>query len=80
MQRLRAAQHRRHRLNRRPNHIHIRLLRRQARPRRLGMKPQHARSLILRPEPFLHQPRVDPPRSPELGNLPQKIHVGVKKK
>ena len=76
---LRAAEHGRERLQRRANHVHIRLLRRQGRPGSLGMEAQRERAGVARAEAVPHEIRIKPAGGPEFGDLFQEIVVAVEK-
>ena len=75
VQRLRAAQHRRQRLDRRANHVVVRILAGQAHAGSLTVRTQHQRAGIARGEPLLHQLRPQQPRGPQFGRLHEEVHA-----
>ena len=77
VQRLRAAQHRGQRLQRRAHDVVVGLLRGQAHARGLGVEAQHPGARVLGAEALLHGARPDPARRPELGDLLEEVGVGV---
>ena len=77
VERLRAAKHRCHRLERRPHHVVVRLLRGQRHASRLCMEAQLPRARRSRLEPIAHHPRPDPARGAKLGDLLEEVAVRV---
>jgi len=77
VERLRPAEHRRERLERRPHDVHLRLLRRERHPRRLRVEPHQPRARVLRPVALPHLARPDPPRRPVLRDLLEEVQVRV---
>ena len=77
VQRLAAAQHRRHRLQRHPHHIVVGLLRRQRLAGSLGVKAQPVRAGVGRPEPAAHFLRPDAAGRPELGDFLEEVVVHI---
>ncbi len=74
VQALRAAEHRRHRLDRRAHDVVVRVLRREAPARGLAVRAQHQALRVLRPE-LLHDPPPQQPRSAHLGDLEVEVHA-----
>src|SRR2546423_533473 len=72
VQRLRAAQHRRQRLDRHAHHVVLGLLRREGGAARLRMDAQPARG-VVRLKALLHEPRPQPPGGPELGDFFEQV-------
>ena len=68
---------RRERLQRRPHHVVVGLLRRQAHARRLRVEAQHPRARVLGLEALAHRARPDPPRRAVLGDLLEEVAVRV---
>ncbi len=79
VQRLRSAQHRRHRLQRHPDDVVLRLLRGQRNARRLGVKPHPRGSRVRRAEPLRHQPVPDFSSRAVLRDLFKKVVVRIEK-
>ena len=77
MQRLRAAQHGGHRLNRGADDVVLRLLRGQRGSGGLGVEAQHPRARILRLEVLAHDARPHAARGAELRDFFQKIAVRI---
>ena len=77
MQRLRAAQHRRQRLQRGADDVVVGLLGRQRHAGRLRVRPQHHAERLLGAEAVLHHPRIDAAGGAELGDLLEEIVVHV---
>ncbi len=78
MQRLRASQRRRQRLDGGADDVVLRLLGGERAARRLGVEP-HLGRLGARPDPLPHQPGPEPPRRPELGHLLEEVVVRIPK-
>ena len=77
MQRLRPAEHRRERLDRRPGHVHERLLPRQRDTRRLRVEPHQQRALVAGAVRVAQLACPDPACRPVLGDLLEEVDVGV---
>ena len=77
MQRLRPAEHCRHRLYGHPDDVVVGLLRSQRAACRLGVEAQLLRARVGGAEPVAHDVRPQTPRRPELGDLFEKIVVTV---
>ena len=77
MQRLRAAEHRRQRLQRDAHDVVVRLLRRERAAGRLRMEAKLLRPRIGRMKTVFHDPRPQPPGRAELRDFLEKIVVGV---
>ena len=77
VQRLRAAQHRRQRLQRRAHHVVQRLLRHQRDARRLRVRAQHPGARVLGAEAVAHDARPHPARRAELRDLLEEVVVDV---
>ena len=80
VQRLRAAQHGRQRLQRRAHDVVVGLLRGERTSRRLRVEPQRPRARILRAEALAHHALPDAPRGAVLGDLLEEIVVRVEEK
>ena len=79
VQRLRAAQYGRHRLQRRADHVDVGLLRGQGGAGGLGVETQHPGPLIFRAEPVPHQFCIQPARGSEFGDLLEEVVMRVEK-
>ena len=77
VQRLRPAEHRRERLDRGADQVHLRLLRGQRDAGRLRVEPHQPRARILRAVLLPHLPRPDPPRRAVLRDLLEEVEVRV---
>ncbi len=77
MQRLRAAQDGRERLQRRAHDVVERLLRDERHAGRLGVGAQHLRARVLRPEAIAHDVRPHAARRAQLGDLLEEVAVHV---
>ena len=77
MQRLRAAEHRRQRLKRDAHDVVVGLLSGERAAGRLRVEAQLLRAGIGGAEPLAHDARPQPARGAELGDLLEKIVVGV---
>ena len=77
VQRLRPAQHRGKRLDRRPDQVHLRLLRRQRDAGGLRVEAHQPRARVLRPVLLAHLPRPDPPRRPVLRDLLEEVEMRI---
>src|SRR5690606_14244649 len=77
VERLRATEHSRQRLQRHAHHVVVRLLRGQGGARRLRVEAEHLRARILRAEALLHDARPYAPRRAELGDLLEQVVVDV---
>ena len=78
VQRLRAAEHRGQRLDRRAHDVVQRLLRGQRHPRGLGVEAHQQRALgSCAPKRLPQLARPDPPRGAVLGDLLEEVDVGV---
>ena len=77
MQRLRAAEHPRERLDRGADDVHLRLLRGERNPRGLGVEAQLHRPLALAPYLSLEPPRPDSPCRAVLRDLLEEVDVRV---
>ena len=77
VQRLRAAQHRRQRLQRHAHDVVLRLLRRQRRAAGLRVEAQLQRIRVLRAKAIAHEARPQPPRRAELGDFFEEVVVRV---
>ncbi len=77
VQALRAAQHRRQRLDRRAHDVVLRLLGGQRHSRRLGVEAQLHRPLVPGPVAIPHPPGPDPAGGAELGDLLEEVDVRV---
>ena len=77
VQRLRAAEHRRQRLQRDADDVVVGLLRGQRAAGGLRVKAQLLRARVGRAEPIAHDARPQPPRGAELRDLLEKIVVRV---
>ena len=75
VERLRAAEDRRERLDRDAGQVVERLLRRQRHAGGLGVEAHPGRALVLGPVALGHQLRPDPARRPELGDLLEEVAV-----
>ena len=74
MQRLRAAEHRGQRLDRRADDVVVRVLLGEADARGLAMRAQREARRVLRRE-LPHQPRPQQPRGAQLRDLHEEIHA-----
>ncbi|CAB5392094.1 unnamed protein product [Rhizophagus irregularis] len=74
VERLRPAQHRRHRLDRGADDVVIRVLLGQRNARRLAMRAQHLRALVLRAE-IGHHAVPQFARGAQLGDLHEEVHA-----
>ena len=79
MQRVRAAEHGRQRLQRRADDVVVRLLRRERDAGRLAVETQLPRTFASRAEPIAHRVRPDLPRRAVLRDLLEEIAVRVEK-
>ena len=77
MERLRPAQHRRQRLQRDADDVVVRLLRGQRAARGLRVEAQLLGARAGGAEPIAHEPRPQPARRAELGDLLEKVVVRV---
>ena len=77
MQRLRAAEHRRHRLQRDAHDVVVRLLRGQRHAGGLRVRAEHQRLGLLRVEALLHQRRPETAGGAELRDLLEEVRVHV---
>ena len=77
MQALRPAEHRRQRLDRGPDDVHLRLLRGQRHARRLRVEAHQPRARVARAEAVAQLTRPDPPRRPVLRDLLEEVEMGV---
>ena len=77
VQRLRAAEHRRQRLQRDADDVVVGLLRGQRAAGRLRVEPQLLRARVGRAEAVAHDPRPQPPRRAELRDLLEEVVVRV---
>src|SRR6266542_3884310 len=77
MQRLGPAHDGGQRLDRRPDEVHLRLLRGQRNAGRLGVEAHPVRAFVLRAEALLLLARPDAARGAELGDLLKKVVVAV---
>ncbi len=77
MERLGSAEHAGERLDRGPNDVELRLLRRARASGGLRVEPQPSRPLVLRSELVLHHVGPDAAGRPELRDLLEEIVVGV---
>ena len=77
VQRLRAAEHRRHRLHRDADDVVVGLLRGQRAAGGLRVEAQLLRARIGRAEAIFHDPRPQPPRRAELRDLLEEVVVRV---
>src|SRR3954451_267286 len=77
VQRLRSAKDGRERLHGNANDIVVGLLRGQRAAGGLGVKTELLGARVRRAEPIAHQPRPQPPRGAELGDLLEKVVVRV---
>ena len=77
VQRLRAAEHRRQRLERDADDVVVGLLRGQRAAGRLRVEAQLLRARVGRAEPVAHDARPQPPRRAELGDLLEEVVVRV---
>ena len=75
MQRLRAAEDRRHRLQRGAHDVVLRLLRRERRAAGLGVEPQHRARGSFAPNRSVMIRAHMPPGGPELRDLLEEVHV-----
>src|SRR5207244_9967073 len=75
--RLRAAQDRGQRLERRPREVELRLLRGERYAGGLGVEAQLPRPLLLRAVSLAHPARPDPPGGAELRDLLEEIDVRI---
>ena len=77
VQRLRAAEHRGHRLERDADDVVVGLLRGQRAAGGLGVEAQLLRARVGGAEAVAHDARPQPPRGAELGDLLEEVVVGV---
>ena len=77
VQALRAAQHRRQRLERDAHDVVLRLLRGERRAAGLGVEAQQLARLLLGAEALVHDPVPHAPRGAELGDLLEEVVVRV---
>ena len=77
VQRLRAAEHARERLDRRAGDVDERLLRRQRDAGGLAVGAQLPRARVARADAVAHQPRPHPPRRAQLRDLLEEVDVAV---
>ena len=77
VQRLRPAEHCRERLDRRPDQVHLRLLRGQRDAGGLRVEAHQPRARILRAVLVAHLPRPDPARCAVLRDLLEEVEVRV---
>ncbi len=77
MQALRPAEHRRERLDRRPDDVHLRLLGGERDAGGLRVEAHQPRARIAGAEPVAQLPRPDPPGSPVLRDLLEEVEMRV---
>jgi hypothetical protein len=77
VQRLRAAEHRGHRLVGDAHHVVDRLLRRERHARGLRVEAHHHRARVLGAVLVAQPPRPDAPRRAQLGDLLEEVVVDV---